>query len=124
MEGVELPPGYTSSPGVAGQGNDAQQEKEVEEQRSMILDQIMTLEARERLNHIKLVKKEKARNLEDMLIQSARMGRLSQRVSEDQFVQMLESVKEQFEKRTKVTIQRRKCFGEEDDDDGDDDLLM
>ncbi len=37
---------------------------------------------------------------------------------------MLESVKEQFEKRTKVTIQRRKCFGEEDDDDGDDDLLM
>ncbi len=37
------------------------QEKEVEEQRSMILDQIMTLEARERLNHIKLVKKEKAR---------------------------------------------------------------
>ncbi len=37
---------------------------------------------------------------------------------------MLESVKEQFERRTKVTIQRRKCFGEEEDDDGDDDLLM
>ncbi len=38
---------------------------------------------------------------------------------------MLESVKDQFEKRTKVTIQRRKCFGEEDDnDDDDDDLLM
>ncbi len=37
------------------------QSEEEKEQRSMILDQIMTSEARERLNHIKLVKKEKAR---------------------------------------------------------------
>ncbi len=37
------------------------QSEEINEQRAMILDQIMTPEARERLNHIKLVKKEKAR---------------------------------------------------------------
>ncbi len=86
-----------------------------------------------------------------MLIHSARMGRLgTQRVTvqirndctpenswyilikmwcmtmfiqEDQFLQMLESVKMQYERKTKVTIQRRKCFGEEEDDDPDGDLL-
>ncbi len=37
---------------------------------------------------------------------------------------MLESVQDQFERKTKVTIQRRKCFGDEEDNDSDDDLLL
>ena len=38
----------------------------------------------------------------------------------DQFVQMLEGVSDKMEKKTKVTIQRRKGFDESDDDNDDD----
>lgn len=39
-----------------------------------------------------MVKAEKARNVEDMLINAATSGRLGGKVTEDQFIQMLEQV--------------------------------
>lgn len=100
----------------------AQQEAAREEERASILGQILTAPARERLAHIALVKQEKARAVEDMLIGAAKQGKLRGQVTEDQFIEMLEGVSGQYEKKTKVTIQRRKCFGDSDSD-NDDDLL-
>lgn len=40
-----------------------------------------------------MVKAEKARNVEDMLINAATSGKLGGKVTEDQFIQMLEQVK-------------------------------
>lgn len=40
-----------------------------------------------------MVKAEKARNVEDMLISAATSGKLGGKVTEDQFIQMLEQVK-------------------------------
>jgi len=70
-----------------------------------------------------IVRKEKARAVEDMLLQAATSGRLGGKVTEEQLIQMLEQVSSQVEKKaTKVTIQRRRYL-DEDDDDNDDDLL-
>ena len=70
-----------------------------------------------------IVRKEKARAVEDMLLQAATSGRLGGKVTEEQLIQMLEQVSSQVEKKaTKVVIQRRRYL-DEDEDDNDDDLL-
>eukprot|EP00953_Heterococcus_sp_UTEX-ZZ885_P007692 4636-Heterococcus_DN1.PRE.2 len=126
MDLSELPEGFSASGGgQAGQAaaQKAQQQAAMEEQRRTMLDQIMTPEARERLSNIALVKKDKARALEDMLISAAQQGKLGGKVTKEQFVQMLEGVSGQMEKKTKVVMHRRKNFGDSDDDDNDDDLM-
>jgi len=70
-----------------------------------------------------IVRKEKVRGVQDMLIQAATSGRLRGKVSEEQLIEMLEQVSSQVDKKaTKVTIQRRRCL-DEDEDDNDDDML-
>ncbi len=54
-----------------------------EERRTMILDQILDAGAKQRLARLSLVKKEKARAVEDSLIRAATNGQLKEIVSED-----------------------------------------
>eukprot|EP00903_Cladosiphon_okamuranus_P019717 g18119.t1 len=132
MEAAELPagalpPGWSSG-GAGGADPEAaqrqaQQEQEERERRKQILDQIMTAEARLRLSNIAMVKPEKARRVEEMLIHAAKSGALGGKVTEDQFIQMLEQVSTQMEKKTKVTIKRKTYFDEQDSDDNDDDMM-
>ena len=63
---------------------------------------------------IALVKPEKARAIEDMIINAARRGALGEKVSEDRLIDLLEQVNEKTAAKTKVTIQRRR--GAFDDD--------
>ncbi|CAM9163561.1 unnamed protein product [Hapterophycus canaliculatus] len=122
-----LPPGWSS--GGAGAADpesaqrQAQQEQQEQERRKQILDQIMTVEARLRLSNIAMVKPEKARRVEEMLMHAAKSGALGGKVTEGQFIQMLEQVSSQMEKKTKVTIKRKTYFDEEDSDDNDDDMM-
>lgn len=62
------------------------------------------------VSNIAMVKKDKARRIEDMLIQQARNGALGGPVEEDQLIQMLESISEIEGKSKvgKVTMQRRR----------------
>ncbi|TFJ85369.1 hypothetical protein NSK_003328 [Nannochloropsis salina CCMP1776] len=131
---LDLPPGFTAAgAGLSGAGGrgmsteemEAQKAKhaEMEERRQFMLDQILSPEARERLARIAIVRKEKVRGVQDMLIQAATSGRLRGKVSEEQLIEMLEQVSSQVDKKaTKVTIQRRRCL-DEDEDDNDDDML-
>eukprot|EP00752_Nemacystus_decipiens_P002480 g2333.t1 len=132
MEAAELPadalpPGWSA--GGAGAKDpeaaqrQAQQAQQEQERRKQILDQIMTAEARLRLSNIGMVKPEKARRVEEMLIHAAKSGALGGKVTEDQFIQMLEQVSSQMEKKTKVTIKRKTYFDEQDSDDNDDDMM-
>jgi programmed cell death protein 5 len=63
-----------------------------------------------------MVKKDKARRIEDMLITQAHRGAIAGAIEEDQLIQMLESINEMEGKSKvgKVTIQRRRM---DDDDD-------
>ncbi|GFP94898.1 programmed cell death protein 5 [Phtheirospermum japonicum] len=67
--------------------------REAEEQRQLMLTQILTSEARARLARIALVKPDKARGVED--------------VSEERLISLLEQINTQTTKETKVTIKRR-----------------
>ena len=89
-----------------------------------MLTQILTAEARDRLHRISLVKPDRARYLEDSLIQAVRSGQLrggsgpGGKISESDLIGMLEELGEQEEKRkTKIVFQRRRGdFSESDED--------
>ncbi|XP_057950308.1 uncharacterized protein LOC131145191 isoform X2 [Malania oleifera] len=89
--------------------------READEQRQMMLSQILSSEARERLARIALVKPEKARGVEDVLLRAAQVGQIVEKVSEERLISLLEQINTQTTKQTKVTIQRRRSVLEDDD---------
>ena len=85
-----------------------------------MLKQILSDEASERLNNVRLVKPDKATQVESYVINLAQSGRLTGRLSGDQLKDLLHQVAEQTGTETKVTIsRRRRAFDDEDDDDED-----
>ncbi|XP_022715626.1 DNA-binding protein DDB_G0278111-like [Durio zibethinus] len=107
--------------GVGNQQNPDQQKdqedakREANERRQMMLSQILSIEARERLARIALVKPEKARGVEDVLLRAAQMGQIVEKVSEERLISLLEQINTQTTKQTKVTIQRRRSVLDDDD---------
>ncbi|KAJ7562858.1 hypothetical protein O6H91_03G086800 [Diphasiastrum complanatum] len=91
-----------------------EQKREAEERRQMMLAQIVSSQARERLARIALVKPEKARGVEDVILRSAQYGQITEKVSEERLIQLLEQINEQTQKTTKVTIQRRRSVFDDD----------
>ncbi|OWM73044.1 hypothetical protein CDL15_Pgr001158 [Punica granatum] len=107
--------------GVGNQQNPDQQKvqeeakREADERRQMMLSQILLPEARERLARIALVKPEKARSVEDVILRAAQMGQIVEKVTEERLISLLEQINTQTTKQTKVTIQRRRNVLEDDD---------
>ncbi|XP_022142304.1 DNA-binding protein DDB_G0278111 isoform X1 [Momordica charantia] len=110
-----------SQRGMGSQNNSEQQKaqedarSEAEERRQMMLSQILSMQARERLARIALVKPEKARGVEDVILRAAQMGQIVEKVSEERLITLLEQINNQTTKQTKVTIQRRRSVLEDDD---------
>ncbi|CAK7350269.1 unnamed protein product [Dovyalis caffra] len=113
-----------------GSQQDSEQQKaqedakrDAEERRQMMLSQILSSEARERRKptteiifaRIALVKPEKARSVEDVILRAAQMGQIVEKVSEERLISLLEQINNQTTKQTKVTIQRRRSVLEDDD---------
>jgi DNA-binding TFAR19-related protein (PDSD5 family) len=96
----------------------AQQEKarQQEEARQRMLEQIFSSESKERLNRIRLVKPEKVRQIEDLVIQMAQQHQLGGPVQDAQLVKLLEQVS--ANEKTEIKIARR---GKKDEDAWDDD---
>ena len=110
---AEVPEGFT-------QGDNKQ--AEMEEQLGMMMDQILTPEAKDRLKRVELVRKEKAMEIKMKLIKDAQSGALKERVSEARLCELLEE--SSAKSAPKVTMQRRKYKGVDSDDDDDDSDLM
>ncbi|KAF8369784.1 hypothetical protein HHK36_032192 [Tetracentron sinense] len=64
---------------------------------------------------IALVKPEKARGVEDVVLRAAQMGQIVEKVSEERLISLLEQINNQTTKQTKVTIQRRRSVLDDDD---------
>ncbi|XP_020344597.1 programmed cell death protein 5-like isoform X1 [Oncorhynchus kisutch] len=98
------------------QGQQDAKQKETE-MRNSILAQVLDQSARARLSNLALVKPEKAKAVENYLIQMARMGQLGGKISETGLIDILEKVSQQTEKKTTVKFNRRKVMDSDEDDD-------
>ncbi|KAI0838191.1 DNA-binding TFAR19-related protein [Hypoxylon sp. FL0890] len=116
LEQLKAQSGGAGSSG-AGQGaNQAEQQKQQEaEARQSILNQILHPEAADRLGRIRLVKEERATDVENRLIMLARTGQLRQKVTEAQLKELLNAVADNKEEE-KIVVNRRKNWDDEDDD--------
>lgn len=113
-------PGGGGGRGGAPMTPEEQEEQEAakraaEEQRHSMLVAVMMPEARERLARIALVKPDKARNVENMILAAAQRGAITEKVSEERLRSMLEQISERDSKQSKITIQRRRPVFDEDD---------
>lgn len=110
--------GEGAGPGSSNAAAEDANRQAMEEQRRLMLKQVLTPEASERLGNIRLVKPEKARQLEDSVLMAARQGRIDAPLTEEQLKAMLNQFHTMNEKKTTVTISRRKVdFDEEEDED-------
>ncbi|XP_011563548.1 DNA-binding protein DDB_G0278111 [Plutella xylostella] len=106
--------------GSADPNNAKQQEErmqQMEEAKHSILAQALSQDARARLNTIKLGKPEKGAMVENMICRMAQMGQLQSKISEQELIQMLESINQQMPKSAStVKFDRRRAALDSDDD--------
>ncbi|KAI2472316.1 double-stranded DNA-binding domain-containing protein [Annulohypoxylon bovei var. microspora] len=109
--------GGANNPGASQGANQAEQQKQQEaEARQSILNQILHPEAADRLGRIRLVKEDRANDVENRLIMLARSGQLRSKVTEAQLKELLNAVADNKEEE-KIVVARRKGWDDEDDDD-------
>ena len=100
----------------------------MEDQRRMMMASILTVEAKERLARVAMVKPDNARAVENHLISLVRGGRLREQVSEGALIKMLEEIAGAGggagggPAATRVRVQRKKRADEDSDDDDDGDF--
>lgn len=93
-----------------------QPRRQQEEMREGMLTQILTSEARVRLSRIAMVKPDKARHVEEAVINMARIGQIRGKIDEPQLIQILEQISGPVEdSKPKIVVARRPY--EDDDDD-------
>jgi programmed cell death protein 5 len=80
---------------------------QIDVQRQRILINILTDQARERLNNIKLANQEFATSLENQLIQLSQSGRIKAKITDDQLKVMLRQIQGQSKTDKKITIKRK-----------------
>ncbi|XP_072135808.1 programmed cell death protein 5 [Mobula birostris] len=87
------------------------------EMRNSILAQVLDQSARARLSNLALVKPEKAKSVENYLIQLAKFGQLGGKISESGLIEILEKANQQMGKQTMVKFNRRKVMDSDEEDD-------
>lgn len=115
LEQLKAQSGAGSHGGAGGQGQAEQQRQQEAEAKQSILNQILHPEAADRLGRIRLVKEQRATEIENRLIMLARTGQLRQKVTEDQLKELLNAVADNKEEE-KIVVSRRKGWDDDDDD--------
>ncbi|KAF9977603.1 hypothetical protein BGZ73_005457 [Actinomortierella ambigua] len=110
--------GGAPSAGGSSKGDEEAKKSQMEEMRRNMLIQILDGEARERLSRIAMVKADKARAVEDLLLRMAQGGQVRSKITETQLIELLEQVNQQTETKTKIVYNRRRYDDDSDDDYG------
>mmetsp|Transcript_29277 Transcript_29277/g.33429 ORF Transcript_29277/g.33429 Transcript_29277/m.33429 type:complete len:134 (+) Transcript_29277:136-537(+) len=116
----QLPGGFTTA-NPNGVQDQSIEEKQREAQKEAVLEQALTQDALTRLRRIKLVKKDKAIAVENLITSMAMQGKLPGQINEGRLINMLEGLgaKESVSSSNKISIQRKKYAFDSDDDDDD-----
>ncbi|QLI72506.1 DNA-binding protein [Metarhizium brunneum] len=97
-------------------GQDQERQKQQQDDaRQHILNQILHPEAADRLGRIRLVKEQRATDIENRLITLAQTGQLRQKVTETQLKELLNAMADNKEEE-KIVVSRRKGWDDDDDD--------
>lgn len=88
-----------------------------DEQKFTLLSQVLEPSARERLSRVRIVRPDRAEQVEQYLIKLIQMGSVSRKLGENDIVEILESLSRDEKKQSKIVYERR---GSEVDDDDDD----
>lgn len=80
---------------------------EIEAQKQEILRKILTPEARNRLNNVKLVRPEIAQLIEEQLILLAQSGRIAEPLTDEQLREILEDIYSRSRKDYKIKIREK-----------------
>ncbi|KAL6858147.1 hypothetical protein ACO1O0_005600 [Amphichorda felina] len=117
LEQLKAQGGDGQSGGQRSSGGQDEQQKQQkqEEARQHILSQILHPEAADRLGRIRLVKEQRATDVENRLIMLAQSGQLRQKVTEEQLKELLNAVASKQEEE-KIVVSRRKAWDDDDDD--------
>ncbi|MCJ1479799.1 hypothetical protein MMC13_008485 [Lambiella insularis] len=105
--------------GSSSASQDEQRQQQEADARKIVLSQIITPEAADRLGRIRLVKESRATDIENKLITLARSGQLRGKVTEGQLKELLGAVAENSrmnEGGGNIVVTRRKGVWEDDDD--------
>lgn len=82
-----------------------------------MLSSILNSEARERLARISIVKEDKARKVEEMLLRMAQQGQIRGKVTEQQLIDLLAQISQSEAAPSKITFSRRRMDDSESDED-------
>ncbi|KAL7750799.1 hypothetical protein RI367_003756 [Sorochytrium milnesiophthora] len=118
MGGGGVAGGMAGMPSGRAGGNSAEDEEkkaQMEEMRKTMLMSILDGEARERLSRISMVKAEKARAVEDLVIRMAQTGQIRGKVSENQLIDLLGNIADS-KQETKITYNRRRFDDDEEEE--------
>ncbi|KID95251.1 DNA-binding TFAR19-related protein, partial [Metarhizium majus ARSEF 297] len=97
-------------------GQDQERKKQHQDDaRQHVLNQILHPEAADRLGRIRLVKEQRATDIENRLITLAQTGQLRQKVTETQLKELLNAMADNKEEE-KIVVSRRKGWDDDDDD--------
>nr|VZI21587.1 unnamed protein product [Spirometra erinaceieuropaei] len=95
----------------------AEMEKRQKEMTNDMLSRILDQDARARLNTLAMTKPDKAKAVENMLINMARTGRIGGKVTEEQLKGLLTQIASSSKQSTTVKFDRRKAAIDSDEDD-------
>ncbi|KAK4042177.1 PDCD5-related protein [Parachaetomium inaequale] len=115
LEQLKAQGGAKGSSGGGGSQEQAAQRHPAAEARKSALNQILEPEAADRLGRIRLVKEQRATDVENRLIMLAQSGQLRQKVTEEQLKELLNAMADNKEEE-KIVVNRRKGWEDDDDD--------
>eukprot|EP00735_Rhodelphis_limneticus_P000840 TRINITY_DN11370_c0_g1::TRINITY_DN11370_c0_g1_i1::g.26368::m.26368 TRINITY_DN11370_c0_g1::TRINITY_DN11370_c0_g1_i1::g.26368 ORF type:complete len:110 (+),score=21.00,sp/Q2HJH9/PDCD5_BOVIN/42.42/6e-16,dsDNA_bind/PF01984.15/8.5e-24 TRINITY_DN11370_c0_g1_i1:90-419(+) len=102
---------YQKSANAAAEAEERRQQAEA--QRQMMLGRLLDVDARARLARIAIARPDRARAVEDMILNQARMGAIRTMITESQLIDLLEKGT-QSEKKTTVIFDRRRSALDDD----------
>jgi len=102
--------------GAGGPSDAAEKQAKEAEARNAFLSQVLNQQARARLNTIAIAKPEKAKMVENMLMNMMRVGQVHGKLGEEDLISLLEKVSEHTKKKTTIKFDRKRNVMDDDDD--------